>query len=1244
MEKDPAIVSLLETLAANPADEETFHELQETCFLSNQWQDLATTYGTRARAIENDAPKEAARLYFQQGECIEKRLANGQEALTAYQKAYRLQPDNEEYFTTMLNLAESQQQWQTVVQTLQDKIRNSKEQSVKSALLVRLALCQQNQLQDSEQAKAALLQAINLDDSQQAVTILQKILQQQENWQELLSLYQLQYSRAAATTDKIDFLRRCAQICEEKLADITQAIEFYQQIVTIAPEDTQALGSLESLCSLNESWDQVIAVMQQQLELLSDEQEKIKLLTRIALIWSEKLEEMDKAIACYESALEYGNDRMILEILEETYSFREDWPNLCRIYQKQAQQADSSEAKTIIYGTLGEIYEERLHQMEEAIYWYRQACDESPAELALLKKLQTLYLEKGDSENLLASYRRELDWPLDKSEKVAIYQKMGQLLIDNGQLPQAAEVYEEMLSLYPEERTAFAELKQLYTCLQQHEKTFHTLVRESDQITGIGRIPLYMEIALLLQDKLKRENEAINYYQKILELDRDNIKVLEILKSYYARQNSYQALIDTIRKISEVKRFAFVDCYLEIAQIQREKRKDIPAAIASYREILKVDPHYLEVWKELQQLYKQQQQWNDYIAASDKLLDLIPGNDERIAIHYSLIELYRKRKNLAKMQHHLEEILRLKPDEARVLTELKRHFQEQQRWQELVRVWHQETMVVINDAATLAEQYREIADIYRQRLDNLDKAIWYYEQARLCAPDSQEILTILAASYQQQQNFTRLAEVLQCQAKLLPVSEASEKRFAAAQIYQEQLQQPQPALALYERVLQDCPSHRQALERVEGIYRDRNDNEALAAFYDRCTRMLTVSDQVVPLHFKAGRFGEEYLENIDYSVRHYKSILRLQPTHEEAAERLIELYRVEQRWADLCEIYQHRLQNVQSQEETLALLYDQATIYHTYLEMPLRAIACYRKILAIDPGNLKAIVALEQLCREKEQWRDLIATLRARLKLAPKNRQKILLEAGKICQRHLSALAEAIAFYEEVVQIDSSNVESWQALHELYRLTNDFRGRITAIEKLVEFSGEEAQKIALFFEMAEIFERRLLEPQAAIDALERILSIAPDNLDAFEALARLHRDRSDEKSLLGVWERQVYVAPAATQKNLLLQMGLLLQKNEESERAIAVLRQALELDPQYQAAREALVSIYRHQENWEALINIYEEELHQCKDLERTNWLYATLGQIWQRAGKIEEALECIVRNWKMIREPGNHPNYGRDL
>ena len=66
--------------------------------------------------------------------------------------------------------------------------------------------------------------------------------------------------------------------------------------------------------------------------------------------------------------------------------------------------------------------------------------------------------------------------------------------------------------------------------------------------------------------------------------------------------------------------------------------------------------------------------------------------------------------------------------------------------------------------------------------------------------------------------------------------------------------------------------------------------------------------------------------------------------------------------------------------------------------------------------------------------------------------------------------------------------------------------------------------------MADIFENCLLEPQPAIDALETILSMVPDNLDAFEALGRLHQRNDDEDALLEVWERQVYVAPPEKQK------------------------------------------------------------------------------------------------------------------
>ena len=70
----------------------------------------------------------------------------------------------------------------------------------------------------------------------------------------------------------------------------------------------------------------------------------------------------------------------------------------------------------------------------------------------------------------------------------------------------------------------------------------------------------------------------------------------------------------------------------------------------------------------------------------------------------------------------------------RVLAQLKQYFQDRQCWPELVAVWQKETMVMTGDAITLAKQYREIAEIYRHRLDDLAKAIWYYEQAGCVLP------------------------------------------------------------------------------------------------------------------------------------------------------------------------------------------------------------------------------------------------------------------------------------------------------------------------------------------------------------------------------------------------------------------------------------------------------------------------------------------------------------------------------
>jgi len=281
----------------NPQDLETFKSLEEYYFLANAWTELASIYKLRAQAVEKSNVAESAQLYFQQAECLEKRLGRGAEALESYIKAYSLAKENPKYLQAALDIAEGTQNWSKVAEILKDKIQQTSDRSVKAKLFLKLAICMKDRLRNLEEAKLLLLQSLDLEEIPQTIQLLESIYLEAKAWDALLEIYQTLAQKAKDKKDKIARFQQCAHICEENLQDIPQAIEFYESILKISPNEITSLQKLEALYSKIEKWDAMVAVMERQLALLSTPDQKVKLLNTMALVW-QKVNDLQKASAC----------------------------------------------------------------------------------------------------------------------------------------------------------------------------------------------------------------------------------------------------------------------------------------------------------------------------------------------------------------------------------------------------------------------------------------------------------------------------------------------------------------------------------------------------------------------------------------------------------------------------------------------------------------------------------------------------------------------------------------------------------------------------------------------------------------------------------------------------------------------------------------------------------------------------------------------------------------------------------
>lgn len=1221
---DPAIEKKLQSFRQNPEDSETFRSLEEHYFLANEWKQLVAIYAMRIQAIETKDPQEAARLCYRQGEFLEKRLAGLDKSLPAYEKAYYLS-GSEEHFRTLIQVAEGLKNWDKLLRAYEHKLKLAGGAPEQSAILVQMAKCLAFNLKDLEQAKTLLWKAAKADEKcQSALEMLEKMYHGEDNWEALVELYYLVYQRESVRDKKIARLRQCATLCEEKLRQTSRAKEFYEKIFKLDPSNLPALNSLETLYAASEEWPKVVEAMEGQLTLLTEKPEKARLLMRIAIIWSEKIHDLNQATRCYERALEIQEDPKILKILEESYSYQGNWTGLAGVYQKRAKLAPNSLERKNFYLLLARLCEEKLQDQKAATQWYRSALQEAPQEIPILKDLQRLLKAQGACDELISTYRKELALTPGKSQKIDIYHEMAILLAEHERYGEAAELYEEVLSFYPKEIEILERLRDLYQEMDMPEKLLHVLTRRTELVEHGRRKECYREIADLLSGKLQREREAMDYYRKILDLAPRDLGVLHILKAYHAREQAYQPLIEIIRKIADVDPDSGLASHLEIARIQWEKLKDVPAAIGSYLEVLRIEPHYTDAWKALRALYKVQKQWVEYLDACRQILALIADVEEKIAVHWDVIDVYRQQRDPDKMAEYLKRLLQLRPDQEDALRQLSAIYREKNDWNALVEISIQEGRFCPEEM--LPGKCREIGKLLQEKLGDSGRAISSYEKAHLLEPDHWETLEQLESLYRNTGNYEKLAQILQSKARL---SEEGDKiashLYEAGIVYEEQLGRPELALDSYRRALEHKCEHAEALARVEDICHKRQEMKQLATVYDELLELAIDKDLILSLCLKAARLGEDTLEDTSYAISHYLDILKLNPGHREALDSLIALYRLEQNWAQLADVYQKRIEITSDPEERKNFLYELATVYHENIGWEERACAVYHRLLEIDTRHLKAIVGLEKLYREHKRWPELVATLEQKAALVEQpERLSILLDLGELCRTQTLEFAQAIIFYRQALEIRKDDLDILSRLSELYRLTGNFPEQIETLEKRLHLDAPD--RIALLCELAQIHEK-LNQIDNAVDALKIVLKEDPKNRQAFEDLGNIYGRERRYQDLLELWEKQFYELHWENQKELSVRMAHLLSYElHDDERAQEVLLQTLEMDPDYAPARDALAALYEKHGTWEAIIALREEELQKIEDAPRKAALYAMLGRTWHyRIGDPEKALEMYL-------------------
>jgi tetratricopeptide (TPR) repeat protein len=321
-------------------------------------------------------------------------------------------------------------------------------------------------------------------------------------------------------------------------------------------------------------------------------------------------------------------------------------------------------------------------------------------------------------------------------------------------------------------------------------------------------------------------------------------------------------------------------------------------------------------------------------------------------------------------------------------------------------------------------------------------------------------------------------------------------------------------------------------------------------------------------------------------------------------------------YAELAEVLAARAQSCRNLHEAVDVRMRLGAIYEEHLGREEDAMACYRVVVASEPGHPQALAALGKLYYRRSAWAELLDTYEQEVTIAsdPRQRAVKLYKTAEILDERLGRTDAAIARYNESLAQLPGYLPAQNNLARLLERLGRFSELCALLEQRVKDTPDLAQRISLRSEIGRLSEERLHDPERAVQAHRAILEEAPNHVPTIQSLARLSERTQRWTDLIWANEREAALAEDQRQVvSLLHRNGEILEEHlEDKDGAVEVYQKMLALSPTYLPGLKALGKLYAQKGRWQELVAMYRQQAEVASNPEDAAALTLKIGALFE--------------------------------
>lgn len=295
-----------------------------------------------------------------------------------------------------------------------------------------------------------------------------------------------------------------------------------------------------------------------------------------------------------------------------------------------------------------------------------------------------------------------------------------------------------------------------------------------------------------------------------------------------------------------------------------------------------------------------------------------------------------------------------------------------------------------------------------------------------------------------------------------------------------------------------------------------------------------------------------------------------------------------------------------------------------------RAVASYRELIALQPENDDALRSLTRLLERTKRWDELVAMLEHSVVTQTETALKIaiLRRLTEIHRRERKDPQAATATLALLLDLDPEDRNARTALTDDLLALGRWNEAVELIDRRVRDSVSKAEQVPLLRQLAELFEQRLNDSEAAFVTHERLLQIVPNDAAALDRMEAIDEASGSHERLLTTLERRLDIATPAQAASLLVRMATIAEADLlDQDCAVAYLQHAMQRAPNNAQISTALANLYERAERFPELLLLLRERATAERSGKARAEVYRRMARILaQRLNDAAGAAEAFVK------------------